>query len=653
MRKNIYITSMMRQPVRTMLLMLLIATASFTFVMRATEYIVVRNQISEMSVFFQSVGVLSHREGITADVSPAMNLIAESPFVASYQRQRGFEGTLLDMPNAYIEGSRYWRASWVYRYQVEDFFAREYLHLLPRLRPMEDFAGFVSGDSFFYGEVLAMGHVDSPGWGAGPWGFYPHKLIYVEVDSVLQGYPDRLYEGQTLLLRIDLPEGEESPLTGLEVGQRYFFHGTFYFMLERMQIRSNPTTKFIQPLGESGLWYVPVAPGETVDTEALGLCRQLEFTHHAQRAVYLRTTQDMVSMPTFLECRNLLRLRAGRLLDMDDYLHARPVVLIQQRFADRRQIGVGDTITISVNPSQHLVHSPYYLTGSLCDMNPFTERITAFPELGILSTPGAYPVITLELEVVGIFDLFFLPRIWTGWSSLNKFMFIPDSLLPADWGLQSAHFGEIGPDYTPALWYSFTLHNLRDQGEFLWYTREALADMGFRVSFVGRDGSEFWATADTMMLSIAINLIMFSVVLALVLLLTVAIFLWQRNRDYAILRSLGRSANKISIQATFALLLFGLPAVMAGSAAGWFYAIAVARDKIAGFAEIIADNAGAHLVPSRREAIVAYYTEAAMPHTIWLIALCAIILAAMLIFLTIGNLRAARVSVLEKLQGAR
>ena len=125
MTKNIFIKSMLRQRVRSGLLVLLIATASFAFVLRAVEFTVIRGQIAHISGFFQSVGILTHRDGTVADVSPAIDIIASSPYVAFYDRRRGFEGTLVDMPNAYIEGSRYWWASIAYRYWQHSFALQE------------------------------------------------------------------------------------------------------------------------------------------------------------------------------------------------------------------------------------------------------------------------------------------------------------------------------------------------------------------------------------------------------------------------------------------------------------------------------------------------------------------------------------------------
>jgi len=506
------------------------------------------------------------------------------------------------------------------------------------------------------------------------WGFEPHKILYIRVDEVLQGYPERLFEGQVLRLRMDFPdiwndlveiwdepielrrspfEEIDSPLAGMEIGQRYFLKGTFYFMLGRLQLDSRNIMKFIQPLGDEGLYYIPVAPGETVDTVALGMCQQLEFARHAQTAVHLRTTRDMRLMPTAQEGRDLISLWEGRFIDMDDYLNARPVVVVNRQFARRRNVGVGDTITIDVSADQHLVFSPYYSIGNVGEDFPISERITALPELGVLSTPGSSNTVTLELEIVGIYDAFRMRMLSTDWSSLNKFMYIPDSLIPADWGLQSAYFGDISPNYTPSMWYSFSLHDQRDQSAFLWSTRDALAEAGFRASFVGRDGSGFWATTDLIMLSITLNLIMFSTVLALTLALTVALFIWQRKKDFAILRSLGCPVNSIFVQSGMALAFFGTPAVLAGAVAGWYYSLGLSEEAIEGFGVIIADAIGFGLLPSERAALVASYMETALPHVGWLIALIIIILFAMVVFVTLGNMRAARTSVLEILQEAR
>ena len=649
--KNIFIKSMLRQPVRSLLLVLLIATASFAFVLRAVEYTVISSQISQISGFFQSVGTLSHRDGITADVSPAIEIIAQSPYVSFYDRRRGFEGTLTDMYNAYIEGSRYWFASFGYRYMRHDFEMQELVNLMPRLREHPGFAGFVSGDSFFYGELIDIRYVGWPLWGR-DWGFYPHVLLYIHVDDVLQGYPDRVAEGRTVRLRMDFPNFPEEydfPFENLEIGQRYFLKGTFYYFLDRLQMDSRQVMMFVRQLGDSGLWYVPVAPGETVDTVALGLCHQLEYARHVQSAVYLRTTRDMTALPFAIEGQGLLSLNRGRLLNLDDYINANPVIVIPRRFADLRGVDVGDTLTINVNAQQHLVYSPYYLISNYGDMDPMPVLITAFPELGVLSKPGGYPYITLELEIVGIYDMFRFRPILTNWSSLSKFMYIPDSLLPSGWGLQGAYWGDIEPGYSPALWYSFTLSDPSYEQAFLWYTRDALGELGFRVRFVGRDGSAFINAAETILTSLTLNLVIFSIVLALVLAFTVALFLWQRYREYAILRTLGCSKKKIFGRLVSTLLFFGIPAVVVGCVAGWFTALRLAQGTVEGFKEIMLDVLGRHILSMHRDELIAYYIEMAAPPISHLAVFSIIIVVAMLVLITLINIKVARQSVLDTL----
>ena len=649
MSKNIFIKSMLRQPVRSFLLVLLIATASFAFVLRAVEYIVIRNQISAMTGFFQGIGVLSHRQGVAVDVSQAIEIVAESPYVSFYDIRRGFEGTLDGMFNAYIDGSRYWRANWFYNY-MDWYSASAYIDLMPRLGYKPDFAGFVSGDSFFYGEVIDIRHVYESPW---VWeqGFEPHKLIYVQVDDVLHGYPERIAEGQTVRLRKNFPYEWDSPLTGIETSQRYFFKATFYFMLDFMQFEYGTITMLIKPIGEGGLWYIQVGYGETIDTVYYRICRQLEFARHAQSAVYLRTTRDMAMIPNAQMGQGILSLRYGRLIGFDDYVNARHVVAVCRTFSEIRQKGIGDILTITVNADQHLVYSPYYILGYDDYIQP--RLMTIFPELGILSIPGSDPAITLELEIVGIYDFFRWRPINTNWSSKNKFMFIPDSLLPVGWGLQSAYFGDITPGYIPALWFSFILYCPRDQARFIWSTRDALSELGFRVGFVGRESGGFLATADTILTSVMLNLVIFSFVMALVLVFMVALFMWQRKKDYAILRALGCSAKNIYMQSVIALTFFGLPAVMAGSIAGWFYAIRLTEPTILGFREIMLEAMGGHLLmTSERIALIDTHMAMAAQPLSQLVIFGSIIYAAMVALITLNNMRAASKSALEILGGA-
>jgi len=100
-------------------------------------------------------------------------------------------------------------------------------------------------------------------------------------------------------------------------------------------------------------------------------------------------------------------------------------------------------------------------------------------------------------------------------------------------------------------------------------------------------------------------------------------------------------------------MFFGIPAVIAGCVAGWFLAIQMAEGIIEGFGEIMADAAGRHLLPTERIQLVESYMEMGTQPINRLVIFMIIILFAMLLLVTIGNLLNARKSALDVLKGAR
>ena len=69
MRKNIFTKSMLRQPMRTALLVALVAASAFAFIMHAVEYIVVKGQIAEISKYYRAVGYLHGDRAFLENVS--------------------------------------------------------------------------------------------------------------------------------------------------------------------------------------------------------------------------------------------------------------------------------------------------------------------------------------------------------------------------------------------------------------------------------------------------------------------------------------------------------------------------------------------------------------------------------------------------------
>lgn len=59
MRTNVFLRSTRRQPVRTVFLLLVTALVTFTFVGRASEYLLIRKEVDRLGSYYRSVGILA------------------------------------------------------------------------------------------------------------------------------------------------------------------------------------------------------------------------------------------------------------------------------------------------------------------------------------------------------------------------------------------------------------------------------------------------------------------------------------------------------------------------------------------------------------------------------------------------------------------
>ncbi|MCL2409530.1 MAG: hypothetical protein FWC96_07965 [Oscillospiraceae bacterium] len=115
MFKNIFLKSALRQPIRSILLALLVGIAAFAFVARVVEYMVVTGEIARIEERYRSVGFLQHPDFVPTpprlgqillpevDVNayPAAGIIDQNPHVLFGDRRRFVQGELpVGMTNA-------------------------------------------------------------------------------------------------------------------------------------------------------------------------------------------------------------------------------------------------------------------------------------------------------------------------------------------------------------------------------------------------------------------------------------------------------------------------------------------------------------------------------------------------------------------------
>ena len=103
MRKNIMFKSMLRQPVRTTLLVILIGLATFAFFLRTAEFLTIRSHINQLSGQYRPIGVIYH-DDYWGDVSKGVDLISSNPNVMLLDQRVNIEAVLTNMNTPDIGG---------------------------------------------------------------------------------------------------------------------------------------------------------------------------------------------------------------------------------------------------------------------------------------------------------------------------------------------------------------------------------------------------------------------------------------------------------------------------------------------------------------------------------------------------------------------
>ena len=594
-KTNIFMKSILRQPVRTLFMAVLIGVAAFAFVARAAEFVVVRGEIRRVEGLFPSIGVLTPIDPqdftVDHDVTHAAEIIAASPHLAFEDRRVFAQGVLHDRRNI---------VSHVIRNQVEI------------MVPFMEHLDIKVMDQYFYGVVRNEPQLVRMG------DMYFFQLR-IEVDGHIVGDPRALRketqvftneQGQTATLSaveiFFLPltaqeaelyrQGLFDPLCGVVVGGRYVFRGVVW----------NLFTRFLRPLGgEDGLRFVErPLPGGMYGTTFFELAivddlrgDDLIFTVDAsdrsvvdealasiQDDIYLADmnlssvtvvgTKDMTTIPRFTNPRHaqLTRVYGGRWLNYDDHINANPVALIPGSLAVRSNLRVGETFTITLrnNPRPGWIDRE---TNSRWSMGIEGWWESAYRGWWGLSSGDDWryaETYELELEVVGVY-WFFPPDGHYDNFSDNE-IFIPASLIPEGFGWEGM------PLLTGM--YSFNLTSARHEAAFLRANSAAIEALGFNVGFLASDFFIFDAAMAPTRASIAINLAVFSAVSVLLFVLVIFLYLRQWSRALAIVRALGQPTNAAMRHFFAPVFCIWVPAIAVGAVAGWFFSLAQAESTL-------------------------------------------------------------------------
>jgi len=594
MTPNICLKSTLRQPLRTLFLLLLIGLISFAFTSKAVEYLIVQREIDRLGSYYRSIGTLKPIYPDAPDISEGVELIRNSPYLALENPLRFSSGVMEGLYNSDILG-----------YSSE------------RSSPMgQQLRGLHNTDIWFYGtlfrreEILYIGGDRGDSIDLEEPEVVGYSLFF-HVDQVIAGYPEHIQKGRDagFLFPFEGNEGAIPSIEAMRKGQRYLVRGwkDIDFVVDP-NWRNTGTTLKIRPLDDDALWYLPVAEGAEVDfndPDLADIKNEIDILNENQHALNVKAAKDMSALTQMQESARHYYLVKGRWLNRQDDLEARNVMVITAGLAQIRGLELGHTITVKLRGLKDPGAIPEYI---MSDKDRENWR--------------SYPTYEETFEIVGIYDDIINPDY--GYPSDNV-VYIPNSTLPAGFENQD----DSRENYN----YSFVLDSPRNQEAFVNEYQDRLAKMGISLSFLDNSGKDFWAAVDPLRQSAAANLLIFGGVLALAFSLAAFLYLLQRQRDFAILRALGMPREKAIRQTLLPITLVGGVGILAGGSASWRYSL---------------HKAGETLSTMPTPAGVA---PSANLHPLWLAGLMAGITALLVLLAWVGTLSVARRPVLELLQG--
>ena len=601
---NVFLRSTLRQPVKTAMLLLVTALITFAFVARAAEYLLIKQETERLSGLYHAVGTVQpENTGSKLRTSEIVDYLENSPYVKTVEKVRYGSAVMEEATNVDADLS----------YVVD----------------------FMLADVFFYGTLERVSSSLIPMLGSSSGEQLISYKFYFTVDEVVAGYPEAIQEGDKVTLtnsHTDLifPERQYSDLTfladELEPGGRYLLRGEYYKQASSNQLRSGTEggTFTFKPLAalspsgstgttnvEDGIWYFPVEPGESADfndPRLAGVAEAIQVIDSNQHSLSTVGSHDVSALVSAMKSSVGPYLLEGRWPDSEDDAEGRRVCVIHETLAAQRGFSVGDTLTLYLRDTSHMLYSYYGSSIYGADLTRLEEIETSDPE---------------EYEIVGIFNAI---DNYT-WYGSGSAIFIPASAYP-----DSFLYGytDMYRHFLPNIWFELDSPDMVHQ--FKVEAQEKLGRLGVQAAVEETGWENFQAAAKPMRQSSLVNALVFTGILLAVLGLLAVIYYRMRRKDIAIARALGVPVRQCVPQAALPLLLTGGLGILAGGWIGW-------RSTM--------ENAGTVL----RSLAEFGSLESAGLSDSWIAALCGAVLVLLAMLALCGAWLTARAPVLTLLQG--
>ncbi len=542
MKNNIFLRSTRRQPIRTVLLLLIITLITFAFTARAAEYLLVRQETERLGGYYKAIGKISRLEGTgtapTASFDETLEFLENDPRVTHTSWHRTCSAVLQDMYNADVYGVGASNS------------CKTNLYFTGTLLAINKMCGNAS--------VLVDASADVK-W---------TLCCYFREEQSLAGAPELVWEGRTVKVYVPAEEAQAA-LDTLTVGKQYLLCGrgklcSRYaedFCLNKPTMsppqRSGLRPKYEGVTGDDHLTALPLAKGAPLfypvpengeidwsDPVLTGVEEELQVCREELSALMVYARRAMDIMPETQPDQDIY-LVDGRWLTYEDTAAQNRVCVIHEEMANLRGLSIGDTITLKLRDVEDIQYGYIW-----------------FPDSGYLPP---YETATETFQIVGTYN-FVRPGLERPEYTVRRnYIWIPESAVPENFNA-FAHLLNASSIY-------FALTSPKVTEEFLADTHDALAAMTLQVTMQDNGWEDFQAAVKPMLQSSLYNLIIFGLILLTALCLVAFFYLRARKRDVAIARALGVPAGMCVWQGALPLALIGLAGTAGGTLLGWQYAL--------------------------------------------------------------------------------
>lgn len=523
MKTNVCLISSLRRPFSSLLLLILLGLISFGFITKAIGYILVQRETGVLGSYYRSIGTLENiNDSQAGDISAGIDLIKTNPYFAYGDQREIVSGVMSGIYNTNILDSN---VTAVIDYYTEKGWPLPNTH---------------NTDIWFTGELAKKEEVKPGSKQSANQKTIADYLVF-DIDSLLAGYSEYAEEGGSvgLLFVFDTNEAAIPIIQEMVVGQRYFIHGWYDGLLD--PIFYNYSNLQIIPLDDGQDWYLPLAKNASIDfsTPAMSVIKnEIDVLNENLRTLSIIATADMSAMPQMQESSRYFYLSEGRWLNHQDDLDKNKVIVVPEDFTMKRRLKLGDEILLT--------------------FRPLTDTYFGYIRDGIDSASWrSYPIYQDTFKIVGIYN---------STQGVYPFSFIPTSSVQPGFASKTQNQFRYMPDY------SFVLDSSRHETQFMQVYKAPLQSLGINLTFLPNNGPAYWAAVDPIRRSTSADVLVFSLLMVVALVMAVFLYVMAHRREFAILRALGVPAKQASSQLALPLLLLGGSGILAGGLSSWKYA---------------------------------------------------------------------------------